>query len=144
MLKLIPKLLGFEEINNTYYLVEKGSEFILDIILTILYFIPFIIYAFFNNSHFLKSSWYPENIDEVKNYIIQEKKSTALLSLIQGIVIIIITIKKFYYYKANADEISLGILLKYLKNKNILDEDVYKILKQFRPINIGKHVDKNY
>lgn len=144
MYNFIPTILGFQKKKNKEYITDKGIDFILEVLGSIAYFIPFIIYTFFKNSSFLKSSWYPETIDEVKEFIAKEKKTDAYISFIQGFILIIIAIKKFYFYKASPDEISLGILLKYLRRKQILEEDVYEVIRKYKPLNIEKYIDKKY
>ena len=80
------------------------------------------------------------NFDEYQKKIIEEKKNTQYLKIIQGVLFILIAIRLLFFYKPTNSELSSAILIKYLFKKNIISAEIYELLKQFKPHNIESYV----
>ena len=73
------------------------------------------------------------DFNEYQENIISQKKFSNYMKLAQAIMFIFLGIRLYYLYRPTNSEISLAILIKYLHKKNILGDDIYKFLKNFKP-----------
>ena len=80
------------------------------------------------------------NFDEYQKKVIEEKKNSQYIKIIQGVLFILIAIRLYFFYKPTNTELSLSILIKYLLKKSIITPELYAILKQFKPHNIESYV----
>ena len=56
--------------------------------------------------------------------------------IISGGVLLFNAINLIYFYQPSNTEISLAILIRYLKEEGLLKNDMYKVLKEFKPYRI--------
>jgi len=82
----------------------------------------------------------PEDFLEYHEKLIEKKKTQYYIQIIQGVVFILLSIRYFFFYKPTNSELSTSILIKYLKKKNILSQEIYNILKNYKPYNITNYV----
>ena len=80
------------------------------------------------------------NFDEYQKNIISQKKFSNYMKIAQALMFIFLGIRLYYLYRPTNSEISLAILIKYLHKKNILGDDIYKFLKNFKPHRIGAFI----
>jgi hypothetical protein len=92
---------------------------------------------FFFKYTILKKRIKVENIEDVQEHLNNKQKNYYRSQIIQGIIFILLGIRLYYYFKPNNTQISLALLIKYLKEKNLLDENFYSIIKNFKPENIS-------
>jgi len=108
----------------------------------LVYLSPLILFLYYY--YYKKSEGY-EIVNSVEDVQKLEKKR-YYYNILKGIglasVSILFAIRIYWFYAPNNSEISLAILINYLKNNNILDEKIYKVLKQYKPDNIGNFVSK--
>lgn len=114
---------------------EKVLELVINII-TGLFFIISGIYLIIS----IKKEKNSKSLDEFENKFKSSKITSNYVKILQGIFFIIIAIRLLLFYKPSNSETSLAILIKYLKHKGILEHDIYKYLKQFKPYKMGKYV----
>ena len=73
------------------------------------------------------------NFEEYQEKIISQKKFSNYMKLAQALMFVFLGIRLYYMYTPTNSEISLAILIKYLYKKNILGDDIYNFLKNFKP-----------
>jgi len=79
-------------------------------------------------------------LDDIENMEKKKYKMSIFKGIGMAILYILFAIRIYWFYQPNNTEISLGILINYLKNNNILDEKFYNILKLYKPENIHTYV----
>ena len=80
------------------------------------------------------------NFQDLENELYKRDKLKEIFDIIQGIIYIFMTVKLYYFYHPKYMERSLAILIKNLKEQNLINPEVYKQLKSLRPHNIKKFV----
>lgn len=119
---------------------EKGSKAITMVFQALIYLSPLIIFLYYK--FFKKTEGY-EKINSIEDVQELEKKRyriNIIKGIIQAVIFILLAIRVYWYYAPNNSQISLAVLINYLKNNNILDDKIYNILKQYKPDNIGNFV----
>lgn len=121
---------------NTIKLKEVHYTILFNIIKSIVLIIPAIYSLLILKDKFdeFKSS------DDLKEEIYKRDKIKQILNIIQGIVFIFVAIKVYYFYKPNYIQRSMAILLKHLREKELIDPNVYAQLKELKPHNIKKYM----
>ena len=79
-----------------------------------------------------------KSIEEVNDYINKKEKSSNISNIIKGIVLILVGIRLWFFYIPNKTQISLGILIKYLRIQEIISDEFYDILKKLKPDNMSR------
>jgi hypothetical protein len=113
---------------------ENKIEGIIQFGKSLLFILPALF--FFFKYTILKKRIKVENIEEVQEHLNNKQKKYYKSQIIQGIIFVFLGIRLYYYFKPNNTQISLALLIKYLKEKNVLDENFYSIIKNFKPENI--------
>jgi hypothetical protein len=129
-LKLSPNL-------NPGGLTEIHFKVLSNLAKALIFIIPslWIIYTIYNDT-FDKSTTF----DEYQDKVIETKKTSNFIKIAQGLLFILLAFRLYFLYKPTNSEISLAILIKYLKKKNILDKEIYGFLKNFKPHRIESYV----
>ena len=140
MEQFIYNLNSVDVIQPVYFTDNKilGLSNLMKAIITILPAVYFL-YKFY----YKKENKNFKSVNEVSNYINEQEKTSAISSVIQGIILFFFGIKLFFFYFPTKSEISLGILIKYLQNKKIISDDFYKILKKLKPEGMSKYGSQN-
>lgn len=80
-------------------------------------------------------------VKEIQKHINDNKFIDTMISLGSAIVTIILGIKMLFFYVPTTSQISLALLIQFLKFEGIIGKNFYRILKKFKPENIGEYVD---
>lgn len=80
-------------------------------------------------------------VKEIQKHINDNKFMDTMISLGSAIITIILGIKLLFFYVPSTSQISLALLIQYLKFEGIIGKNFYKILKKFKPENIGEYID---
>lgn len=122
----------FDILNNN---VLGGIEYRIlnNILKSLIFLVPGIISVY--KLFYEKESY---SLEEYKKIQIKKEKNESLIKIIQGILFIFLAIRLYYFYKPTNAEKSMAILIKYLREKNILDSNIYNKLKTLKPHNINK------
>ena len=81
-----------------------------------------------------------KNFEELRE---KEKKSNLIkvvANLVTFIGLLAVSIYFIFLYNPTPDEVTMGILINHLKERGIIQDSVYKILKSYKPSRIGKKV----
>jgi hypothetical protein len=79
-----------------------------------------------------------KDLKEIEKNINSFRFFNALNSIFTAFISIYTGYNLIYKYVPSGSEISLAILIKYLKKTNILDQKIYDILSKLKPYQIGK------
>ena len=122
-------------IYNLQSISENKVDGIINLIKSLIFILPalFFLYKFYIK----KQKKQFKNIDDINDYINKKEKSSAFSEIIQGIVFIIIGIKIYYFFKPNNLQITVALLIKELKKLKIINNDLYSLLRKYRPSNIS-------
>ena len=123
--------LNSKNIIDTSYFTDNKISGLSNFSKALIFIIPA---AYFLYKYFYKNERKEfKSLNEVSNHINEQEKSSALSSIVQGIIFILFGIRLFFFYYPSKSEISLGILIKYLQKKNILTDDFYNVIKKLKP-----------
>ena len=126
-------LINFLEILNNNVLGGIEYRILNNILKALVFLVPGIISVY--KLFYEKESY---SLEEYKKLQIKKEKNESLIKIIQGILFIFLAIRLYYFYKPTNAEKSMAILIKYLREKNILDSNIYNKLKTLKPYNINK------
>ena len=126
-------LINFLEILNNNVLGGIEYRILNNILKSLVFLVPGIISVY--KLFYEKESY---SLEEYKKLQIKKEKNESLIKIIQGILFIFLAIRLYYFYKPTNVEKSMAILIRYLREKNILDSNVYDKLKTLKPYNINK------
>ena len=62
------------------------------------------------------------------------------MKLAQALMFVVLGVRLYYMYRPTNSELSLAILIKYLYKKNVLGDDIYQFLKNFKPHRIESFI----
>ena len=121
------------------YLMDSTITGIVEVLKGIALFVTPILFLikWWSGNHKIKY----KNVKDIQKAANDKKMLDTIITVIQGIITIGLGFKILLFYTPNNTQISLALLIQYLKKKEILGKPFYKILKKFRPRNIGKVVD---
>ena len=121
------------------YLMDSTITGIVEVLKGLALFVTPILFLikWWNGNHKIKY----KNVKDIQKAANDKKFLDTIITVIQGIITIGLGIKILLFYTPNNTQISLALLIQYLKKKELLGKPFYKILKKFRPRNIGKVVD---
>lgn len=126
-------LINFLEILNNNVLGGIEYRILNNILKALVFLVPGIISVY--KLFYEKESY---SLEEYKKLQIKKEKNESLIKIIQGILFIFLAIRLYYFYKPTNAEKSMAILIRYLREKNILDSNIYNKLKTLKPYNINK------
>ena len=126
-------LINFLEILNNNVLGGIEYRILNNILKALVFLVPGIISVY--KLFYEKESY---SLEEYKKLQIKKEKNESLIKIIQGILFIFLAIRLYYFYKPTNVEKSMAILIRYLREKNILDSNIYNKLKTLKPYNINK------
>lgn len=117
---------------------ENHIEGLTRIFKALLLIIPgiYFLYKFFYKNERVKFF----NINDIEKKENEKNKSNNILNVINGLILLFLGIRIWFFYKPDNSQLSLAILIKYLKNKKIINNEFYDILKNFKPENIEYYV----
>ena len=121
---------------------EKSLKALTQVFNALVYLSPLILFLYYR--YFKKNDGF-EVITSVEDVQKLEKKRyyyNILKGVGLAVVSILFAIRIYWFYAPNNSEISLAILINYLKNNNVLDEKIYQVIRQYKPDNIGDFVSK--
>ena len=118
------------------FISEKGYKAINLFIKALFYLAPVIVFLYYKykgkkNRKKITSIEEIDKIEEDKYY------NSLFMGTINAMLFIFLAVRVYWFYKPTDSEISLQILINYLKNNNILDVDISKILDRYKPDNIS-------
>lgn len=119
---------------------EKSIKAFNYIFNALVYLSPLLIFLYY---YYYKKSDGSEVINNIEDIQKLEKKRyyyNILKGVGLAIVYILFAIRVYWFYAPNNSEITLAILINYLKNNKVLDEKIMKVLSLYKPDNIGKFV----
>lgn len=126
-------LINFLEILNNNVLGGIEYRILNNILKALVFLVPGIISVY--KLFYEKESY---SLEEYKKLQIKKEKNESLIKIIQGILFIFLAIRLYYFYKPTNVEKSMAILIKHLREKGILDSNIYNKLKTLKPYNINK------
>lgn len=126
-------LINFLEILNNNVLGGIEYRILNNILKSLVFLVPGIISVY--KLFYEKESY---SLEEYKKLQIKKEKNESLIKIIQGILFIFLAIRLYYFYKPTNVEKSMAILIKHLREKGILDSNIYNKLKTLKPYNINK------
>ena len=124
-------------------LSEKSYKAITYIFQALVYLSPLFIFLYYYYYENKDGSEVINSIDDIKKLEKKRYYYNIIKGIIQAFIYILFAIRIYWFYSPNNSQISLAILINYLKNNKILDDKIYQILKQYKPDNIGDFVIKN-
>ena len=80
-------------------------------------------------------------VKEIQKHINDNKFIDTIISFGSALVTAILGIKLIFFFVPDNSQISLALLIQYLKFEGVIGKSFYKILKKFKPENIGGYVD---
>ena len=95
------------------------------------------LYKWFKGKHKKKF----RTVKEIQKYINDNLFIDNMIKLISAFITIILAIKLIFFYVPNNSQLSLALLISYLKHEKIINKNFYKLIKNFRPENIGNYID---
>lgn len=120
---------------------EKGLKAITYIFNALVYLSPLLIFLYY---YYFKNSDGSEVITSIEDVQKLENKR-YYYNIVKGVglafVYFLFAIRVYWFYAPNDSQITLAILINYLKNNNILDEKIYQVIKQYKPDNIQNFVE---
>lgn len=121
---------------------EKSLKALTQVFNALVYLSPLILFLYYR--YFKKNDGF-EVITSIEDVQKLEKKRyyyNILKGVGLAVVSILFAIRIYWFYAPNNSEISLAILINYLRNNKVLDEKIYQVIKQYKPDNIGDFVSK--
>lgn len=121
---------------------EKSLKALTQVFNALVYLSPLILFLYYR--YFKKNDGF-EVITSVEDVQKLEKKRyyyNILKGVGLAVVSILFAIRIYWFYAPNNSEISLAILINYLRNNKVLDEKIYQVIRQYKPDNIGDFVSK--
>jgi hypothetical protein len=112
------------------FLTEIKFNVLTNFMKALIFAVPAIwmLYKIYNNKYDKADSF-----NEYQEKVIEQKKFTNYSQIAQAIMFIFLGIRLYYLYRPTNSELSLAILIKYLHKKNVLGDDIYQFLKNFKP-----------
>lgn len=106
----------------------------------LVYLAPLIIFLYY---YFYKGTYGRDKLNTVEDVERLEKRRYKY-RIINGVFMaglyILFAIRVHWYYQPSNSEISMAVLINYLKNNLILDNKIYEVLKQYKPDRVGNFV----
>ena len=106
----------------------------------LIYLAPLLIFLYY---YYYKGTKGRDTIKTIKD-VERLEKNRYKYKIINGILMaglyILFAIRVKWYYQPSNSEISMAVLINYLKNNLILDNKIYEVLKQYKPDRVGKFV----
>jgi len=127
---------------NNQLFNENTQMAFLYIIKSLFVIIP-VMYWIYNGGSLLnpkedKSTKPFKNMKESFKNFVNNKRKKMILSIGTGLFLILISLRYLFLYRPTNCEISVGILVEYLRNRNILDYKTYDIIQSYKPPNIDE------
>mgnify|MGYP006422739597 CR=1 FL=1 len=119
---------------------EKSLKALTHVFNALIYLLPLILFLYYR--YFKKNDGF-EIITSIENIQQLEKKryyNNILKGVGLAVVSIIFAVRIYWFYTPSNSEISLAIIINYLRNNKVLDEKIYEVIKQYKPDNIGNFV----
>ena len=119
------------------FLTEVKFNVLTNFMKALIFAIPaiWLLYKIYTNKY-EKSS----DFQEYQEKIISQKKFSNYMKLAQALMFVVLGVRLYYMYRPTNSELSLAILIKYLHKKNVLGDDIYQFLKNFKPHRIGSFI----
>ena len=80
-------------------------------------------------------------VKEIQKHINDTKFIDTIISFGSALVTAILGIKLIFFFVPDNSQISLALLIQYLKFEGVIGKSFYKILKKFKPENMGDVID---
>ena len=121
---------------NEPFISEKGYKAINLLFKAFFYLSPLFIYLFYKYKG-KKTRKKIKSIEDIEKLEEDRYNNSIVMGVINAMLFIFLAIRIYWFYKPTNSEISLQILINYLKNNNILDIDIIKILNKYKPDNVS-------
>lgn len=96
------------------------------------------LYKWFKSKHKKKF----RTVKEIQKHINDNIFIDNIIKLISAFITIILAIKLIFFYVPNNSQLSLALLISYLKHEKIINKNFYKLIKNYKPENIGNYIDQ--
>jgi hypothetical protein len=83
-----------------------------------------------------------KTLEEYNNHKVFSTRTKMIISFVTFSLFVFIAIKTYFFYVPTNNEVSFALLIKYLNEKNILDNKFYSILRSYKPANIDKILNR--
>tara|TARA_B100001248_G_C27318442_1_gene425557 strand:+ start:56 stop:481 length:426 start_codon:yes stop_codon:yes gene_type:complete len=128
-------------INIDPFFSEKGIKALNHIFNALVNLSPLLIFLYYYYFKKHDGSAVINSVDDVQKL----EKKRYYMSIIKGVGLALLyflfAIRVYWYYAPNNTEVTLAILINYLRNNEILDENIYEILRLYKPENISQFVE---
>ena len=95
---------------------------------------------FFLHKHFIKKKKVEfTDFKQISDYTNKNSLRKGIFKILQGIFFIFLASFFFFFYRPNNNELTIFLLIEYLKRKKILTDDFNKIIEILKPDKISRY-----
>tara|TARA_B100001093_G_scaffold479882_1_gene509289 strand:- start:220 stop:648 length:429 start_codon:yes stop_codon:yes gene_type:complete len=127
--------LNQKSIISTPNLFENQYKGLIQLVKGLVFILPSLYFLY--KYHFANQRKSFKDINDIADYINEYELFKTFSTICQGISFLVIGYFVFYHYKANNNQKTLALLIKYLQTKKIISSDFFDIIKIMKPDGLG-------